>query len=92
MSSLQFIPVGLNQPAALIGGSSQIAGVNPSIVIFADEGGAEIQIIAGANGQAKSDSTNPALARAGTVIATPADFAGSASACPASTASSMSPS
>ena len=33
---------------------SQIAGLNPTIVLFADEGGADLQIVAGANGQAKT--------------------------------------
>ncbi len=74
--TLQFIAVGSNQPAALISGASQIAGVNPTIVLFADEGGADIQIMAGANGQAKTGSSGGALARTGLEIKSSADFRG----------------
>jgi NitT/TauT family transport system substrate-binding protein len=70
-ASLQFIAIGSNQPAALIAGTSQVAGLNPTIVLFADEGGADLQIIAGANGQSKSGG---AIARAGLAIESPADF------------------
>jgi NitT/TauT family transport system substrate-binding protein len=75
-ATLQFIAVGSNQPAALIAGTSQVAAVNPTIVIFADEGGADIQIIAGASGQSKNASTGGALVRTGLEIKTPADFRG----------------
>src|ERR1700761_9326664 len=74
--TLQFIAVGSNQPAALISGASQVAGLNPTIVLFADEGGADLQIIAGANGQAKEGSSGGALARTGLEIKSPADFRG----------------
>jgi NitT/TauT family transport system substrate-binding protein len=74
--TLQFIAIGSNQPAALIAGTSQVAGLNPTIVLFADEGGADLQIIAGANGQSKSGSSGGAIARAGLAIKSPADFRG----------------
>jgi NitT/TauT family transport system substrate-binding protein len=74
--TLQFIAVGSNQPAALISGASQVAGVNPTIVLFADEGGADIQIMAGANGQSKTGSSGGALARTGLEIKSSADFKG----------------
>jgi NitT/TauT family transport system substrate-binding protein len=74
--TLQFIAVGSNQPAALISGASQVAGLNPTIVLFADEGGADLQIIAGANGQAKEGSSGGALARTGLEIKSPGDFRG----------------
>jgi NitT/TauT family transport system substrate-binding protein len=72
--TLQFIAIGSNQPAALIAGASQIAGLNPTIVLFADEGGADLQIIAGANGQAKTGSSGGAIARTGLQIKAPADY------------------
>jgi NitT/TauT family transport system substrate-binding protein len=75
-ATLQFIAIGSNQPAALIAGTSQVAGLNPTIVLFADEGGADLQIIAGANGQSKTGSSGGALARAGLEIKRPADFRG----------------
>lgn len=74
--TLQFIAVGSNQPAALIAGTSQVAGVNPTIVLFADEGGADIQIVAGANRQSKNASSGGALARTGLDIKRAADFRG----------------
>jgi NitT/TauT family transport system substrate-binding protein len=74
--NLQFIAIGSNQPAALIAGTSQIAGLNPTIVLFADEGGADLQIVAGANGQAKTGSSGGAIARAGLAIKSPADYRG----------------
>ena len=74
--TLQFIAIGSNQPAALIAGTSQIAGLNPTIVLFADEGGADLQIVAGANGQAKTGSSGGAIARAGLAIKSPADYRG----------------
>ncbi len=74
--TLQFIAVGSNQPAALIAGTSQVAGLSPPIVLFADEGGADIAIVAGANGQSKHDTTGGVLARPEAKIAAPADFKG----------------
>ena len=74
--TLQFIAVGSNQPAALIAGTSQVAGVNPTIVLFANEGGADLRIIAGANGQSKNASTGGALVRAGLAVKSPGDFRG----------------
>jgi len=74
--TLQFIAVGSNQPAALIAGTSQVAGLSPSIVLFADAGGADLTIIAGANGQSKSGTTGGVLARPEAKIATPTDFRG----------------
>ena len=75
-ATLQFIAVGSNQPAALMADAIQISGMNPSIVLFADEGGADIQVIAGANGQSKTGSTGGVLAREGSNIRLPADFTG----------------
>ena len=74
--ALQFIAVGSNQPAALIAGTSQVAGLSPPIVLFADEGGADIAIVAGANGQSKNGTTGGVLARPEAKIAVPGDFRG----------------
>lgn len=74
--TLQFIAVGSNQPAALIAGTSQVAGLSPPIVLFADAGGADIAIVAGANGQSKTGTTGGVLARPDAKIAAPADFRG----------------
>jgi NitT/TauT family transport system substrate-binding protein len=76
--TMSFIPVGSNQPAALLANSIQIAGFNPTILVFAAEGGAELQAIAGANGQGKDPKavTSGVLARSGSNIKGPADFVG----------------
>jgi len=74
--TLQFIAVGSNQPAALIAGTSQVAGLNPPIVLFADVGGADIAIVAGANGQSKHRTTGGVLVQPDAKIATPTDFKG----------------
>src|ERR1700743_2709663 len=82
--TLQFIAVGSNQPAALIAGTSQIAGLSPPIVLFAAVGGADIALAAGANiesaaaanDQSKQGTTGGALVRPEAKIATPADFNG----------------
>jgi NitT/TauT family transport system substrate-binding protein len=74
--TLQFIAVGSNQPAALIAGTSQVAGLSPPIVLFADVGGADIAIVAGANGQSKKGTTGGVLVRPESKIAAPADFKG----------------
>lgn len=74
--TLQFIAVGSNQPAALIAGTSQVAGLSPPIVLFADEGGADLTIIAGANGQSKKGTTGGVLARPEAKIDAPSDFRG----------------
>jgi NitT/TauT family transport system substrate-binding protein len=76
--TMQLIPVGSNQPAALMSNSIQIAGLNPTIVLFAAEGGADIQVIAGANGQGRDPKlvTSGLVARNGAGIKAPADFIG----------------
>jgi NitT/TauT family transport system substrate-binding protein len=74
--ALQFIAVGSNQPAALIAGTSQVAGLNPPIVLFADVGGADIAVVAGASVQSKHGTTGGVLVRPDANIALPADFKG----------------
>jgi NitT/TauT family transport system substrate-binding protein len=74
--TLQFIAVGSNQPAALIAATSQVAGLSPPIVLFADDGGADIAIVAGANGQSKKGTTGGVLARPDAKIDGPGDFRG----------------
>ncbi len=75
-ATLQLIAVGSNQPAALISNQIQISGINPAIAIFADEGGADIKVIAGASGQSKTSTSGGLMARTGLAIPTPADLVG----------------
>jgi NitT/TauT family transport system substrate-binding protein len=75
-ATLQLIGVGSNQPAALMADQIQISGINPSIVIFADEGGADIQVVAGASGQSKTATSGGLMIRTGLVYDKPADLIG----------------
>src|ERR1700761_1752333 len=75
-ASLVLIPVGSNQPPALIADTIQVSGMNPTILLLADEGGADIQVIAGADEYTKTDTNGGLMVRNGETIATLADFRG----------------
>jgi NitT/TauT family transport system substrate-binding protein len=75
-ASLTLIPVGSNQPSALIADSIQVSGMNPTILLLADEGGADIQVIAGADEYTKTDANGGLMVRTGETIASLADFRG----------------
>jgi len=75
-ASLTLIPVGSNQPPALIADSIQVSGMNPTILLLADEGSADIQVIAGADEYTKSDTNGGLMVRAGETIKSLADFRG----------------
>jgi NitT/TauT family transport system substrate-binding protein len=74
--TLNLIAVGSNQPAALIADAIQIAGLNPAIVIFADEGGADIQVVANASTQTKTKTSGGLMARTGLEIGSASDLVG----------------
>ena len=73
-ATLQLIAIGSNQPAALMADSIQISGLNPTIVIFADEGGADIQVVANESIQTKTETDGGVIARADSGIHTPQDL------------------
>jgi NitT/TauT family transport system substrate-binding protein len=75
-ATLQLIAIGSNQPAALMANSIQISGLNPTIVIFADEGGADIQVVANESVQTKTETDGGLLARTGSNLHTPRDLIG----------------
>jgi NitT/TauT family transport system substrate-binding protein len=75
-ASLTLIPVGSNQPSALIADSIQVSGMNPTILLLADEGGADIQVIAGADEYTRTDANGGLMVRIGETIASLADFRG----------------
>lgn len=75
-ATLTLIPVGSNQPPALIADTIQVSGMNPTILLLADEGGADIQVIAGADEYTKTDTNGGLMVRSGETINSLADFRG----------------
>ena len=75
-ATLQLIAIGSNEPAALMANSIQISGLNPTIVIFADEGGADIQVVANESIQTKTETDGGVIARTDSNIHTPQDLVG----------------
>src|SRR5262249_19184375 len=75
-ASLTLIPVGSNQPPALIADSIQVSGMNPTILLLADEGGADIQVIAGADEYTKDDTNGGLMVRNGETVRALADLRG----------------
>lgn len=75
-ASFEFIAIGSNEPAAMMAGSVDVGTLTPTILLFADEGGADLMAIAGAVVQTKDHPFGAVVARAGTGIKEPADFRG----------------
>lgn len=75
-ATLQLIATGSNEPAALMANAIQISGLNPTIVIFADEGGADIQVVANESVQTKTETDGGLLARMGSNLHAPQDLVG----------------
>ncbi|HLI20482.1 MAG TPA: ABC transporter substrate-binding protein, partial [Stellaceae bacterium] len=82
-AQLQLMTNGSSAPAALMANSLQIAGLNPTAVILADDGGADIQIIANATIQTKTTSDGWLFARTGLELHSPKDLIGKKVAVPA---------
>ncbi|MCC6472663.1 MAG: ABC transporter substrate-binding protein [Burkholderiales bacterium] len=74
--TLQLVTVGSTLPGALASNSLQIGTLTPPVFLLANEGGVEIQIVAGATLQTKSNVTLGVAAREGSNIKAPADFRG----------------
>jgi NitT/TauT family transport system substrate-binding protein len=75
-ASFEFIPVGSNEPAAMMAGAIDVGTLTPTILIFADEGGADLVAVAGAVVQTKDHPFGGVVAREGTNIKAPGDFRG----------------
>lgn len=75
-ASFEFIPIGSNEPAAMLAGSIEVGTLTPTILLFAAEGGAELRIAAGAVVQTKDHPFGGVVARTGSEIKSPADFRG----------------
>jgi NitT/TauT family transport system substrate-binding protein len=75
-ASFEFIPIGSNEPAAMLAGTIEVGTLTPTILLFADEGGADLVAIAGAVVQTKDHPFGAVVAREGSGIKTPGDFRG----------------
>ena len=82
-AQLQLMTNASNAPAALMAGTLQIAGLNPTAAILADDGGADIQVIANATIQTKTTSDGWLFARTGLDLHQPQDLIGRKVAVPA---------
>jgi NitT/TauT family transport system substrate-binding protein len=74
--ALQRIPTGSTMPAALIGGSLDIAGLTAPVFLIAVENGLPLQIVAGSSLQTADNPTGGVLARKDAAIRKPEDFVG----------------
>jgi NitT/TauT family transport system substrate-binding protein len=74
--ALQRMPTGSTIPAALFANSLQVGTLTAPIFLSANEAGIELVVIAGASLQSKANPTAGVVARAGSGIQKPADFAG----------------
>lgn len=75
-ASFEFIPIGSNEPAAMLAGSIDVGTLTPTILLFADEGGADLKAVAGAVLQTKDHPFGAVVARQGSGIKAPRDFSG----------------
>jgi NitT/TauT family transport system substrate-binding protein len=74
--TLQLTPVGSTIPGAIASGSLQVGTLTPPVLLLANEGGVEMQIVSGATLQTKANSTVGVVAREGAAIKSAADFHG----------------
>ena len=74
--TMQLVPVGSTIAGAMAGGSLQVGTLTPPVFLLANEGGVEIQIVAGATIQSKANVTAGVVAKEGATIKGPVDFKG----------------
>lgn len=74
--TLQLITLNSNIPGALMGGSIQVGGPTPTVLLQADDGGLDLVIIAGCAGIDPANRTDGLLVRKGSGIAKAADLVG----------------
>lgn len=75
--TMTFVPVGPSQPGALAAGSLDVGTFNAPLLFLADEGGLDIQIVAGGTSeQGKDKEMGRVLAREDSGIKGAKDFAG----------------
>ncbi len=74
--TLQLITLNSNIPGALMGGSIQVGGPTPTVLLQADDGGLDLVIVAGCSGLDPGNKTDGLLVRKGTGITKAADLVG----------------
>ena len=75
--TMTFVPSGPTQPAALAAGSLDVGTFNAPLLLLADEGGLDLQIVAGGTSeQGKDKEMGRVLARADSNIKSAQDFLG----------------
>ena len=74
--TLQRIPTGSTMPAALVGGSLNIAGLTAPVFLIAVENGLPLQIVAGSSLHTRENPTAGVLGRKDANIRKPEDFVG----------------
>ena len=74
--TLQLITLNSNIPGALVGGSIQIGGPTPTVLLQADDGGLDLVIVAGCAGIDPGNKTDGLLVRKGAGISKASDLVG----------------
>lgn len=74
--TLQLITLNSNIPGALMGGSIQVGGPTPTVLLQADDGGLDLVIVAGCAGIDSGNKTDGLLVRKGAGIGKAADLVG----------------
>lgn len=74
--NLVLITLNSNIPGALVGGSIQIGGPTPTVMLQADDGGLDMVVVSGCSGIDPDNKTDGLLVRRGVQIAQPADCVG----------------
>ena len=73
---LTLIALNSNIPAALTGGSVQIGGPTPSVMLQANDGGLDLVVVAGCSGTDPANTRDGVMVRQGVTIQQPSDFVG----------------
>jgi NitT/TauT family transport system substrate-binding protein len=81
--TLQMLPLGPMVPNAIASDNVQIGTLTPPVILLANEGGIELQMVASAVNQTRANPLAAVFARQGSNIRAPADFRGKKVATPA---------
>ncbi len=73
---LVLITLNSNIPGALMGGSIQVGGPTPTVLLQANDGGLDLVVVAGCSGIDPANRTDGLMVRSGVKIAQPSDFVG----------------
>lgn len=74
--TLQLITLNSNIPGAMMGGSVQVGGPTPTVLLQANDGGLDLVIVAGCSGLDADNREEALMVRKGLPIAGPADLVG----------------